>query len=64
MVWHNEGNTSLPWIGKSRGKEAIFASLKVFSENLQTAKWENTDAIASGDTVAVFGVMSGITTHS
>jgi len=64
MVWHNEGDTSLPWIGESRGKKAIFAFLKVFSENLQTTKWENTDAFASGDTVAVFGVMNGITTHS
>ncbi|MEM5493259.1 nuclear transport factor 2 family protein [Hoeflea sp. AS16] len=64
MVWHNEGDTSLPWIGETRGKEAIFKFLGVFSENLQTTKWENTDAFASGDTVAVFGVMNGVTTHS
>ncbi|MDO6456314.1 nuclear transport factor 2 family protein [Celeribacter halophilus] len=64
MVWHNEGDESLPWIGETRGKENIFAFLGVFSENLQTTKWENTDAFASGDTVAVFGVMNGITTHS
>ena len=64
MVWHNEGDTTLPWIGETKGKEAIFEFLKVFSSNLQTTKWENTDAFASGDTVAVFGVMNGITTHS
>lgn len=64
MVWHNEGDASLPWIGETRGKDAIFKFLGVFSENLQTTKWENTDAFASGDTVAVFGVMNGITTHS
>jgi hypothetical protein len=64
MVWHNEGDKSLPWIGETRGKDAIFKFLGVFSENLQTTKWENTDAFASGDTVAVFGVMNGITTHS
>lgn len=64
MVWHNEGDASLPWIGETRGKENIFDFLAVFSENLQTTKWENTDAFAAGDTVAVFGVMNGITTHS
>ena len=64
MVWHNEGDESLPWIGETRGKENIFTFLGVFSENLQTTKWENTDAFASGDTVAVFGVMNAVTTHS
>ena len=64
MVWHNEGDTSLPWIGETVGKEAIFEFLGVFSANLQVTKWENQDAFASGDTVAVFGRMNGITTHS
>ena len=64
MVWHNEGDESLPWIGGATGKENIFTFLGVFSENLQTTMWENTDAFASGDTVAVFGKMNGITPHS
>ena len=64
MVWHNEGDTTLPWVGETVGKEAIFEFLGVFSANFQTTKWENTDAFASGDTVAVFGRMNGITTHS
>lgn len=64
MVWHNEGDATLPWIGETKGKEAIFEFLGVFGANLQTTKWENTDAFASGDTVAVFGVMNGITPHS
>ena len=64
MVWHNEGDTTLPWIGETKGKQAIFEFLGVFGTNLKTTKWENTDAFASGDTVAVFGVMNGITPHS
>jgi len=65
MVWHNEGDTSVPWIrGDIKGKEAIFEFLGVFGAGLQTTKWENTDAFAFGDTVAVFGVMNGITTAS
>lgn len=64
MAWHNEGDATLPWIGETRGKEAVFAFLGVFSSNLQTTLWENTDAFASGDTVAVFGRMNGVTTNS
>lgn len=64
MVWHNEGDPSLPWIGETVGKENIFEFLGVFSSNLQVTLWENTDAFASGDTVAVFGRMNGVTTRS
>lgn len=64
MVWHNEGDTTLPWIGEAKGKEAIFAFLGVFSSNLETTLWENTDAFASGDTVAVFGRMNARLTRS
>lgn len=65
MVWHNEGDTSLPWVhGGIQGKEAIFGFLGVFGAGLQTTKWETSDAFASADTVAVFGVMNGVTTHS
>ena len=64
MVWHNEGDGSLPWIGETVGKENIFKFLGVFSENLQVSLWENEDAFASGDTVAVFGRMNGTTTTS
>lgn len=64
MVWHNEGDPSLPWIGETVGKQNIFQFLGVFSSNLQVTKWENSDAFASGDTVAVFGRMNGITTNS
>ena len=29
MVWHNEGDSTLPWIGENTGKEAIFEFLNV-----------------------------------
>ena len=64
MVWHNEGDSAMPWIGPWQGKDAIFGFLKTFGENWQTTLWENQDVMASGDTVAVFGKMDGITTHS
>ena len=64
MVWQNEGDKALPWIGPWKGKEEIFKFLGLFMENFQTTKWENTDAFALGDTVAIFGDMNGITTKS
>ena len=64
MVWHNEGDSSIPWIGPWNGKDEILTFLGIFGQNFQTTKWENTDVLASGDTVAVFGDMNGITTHS
>lgn len=64
MVWHNEGDKRLPWIGPWVGKEKIFEFLPLFGENFQTTQWENEDAFASGDTVAVFGKMNGVTMKS
>lgn len=64
MVWLNEGDPTIPWIGPWNGKEAIFGFLGVFSENFKTTKWENTDILALGDTVAIFGDMNGVTTKS
>lgn len=64
IVWHNEGDPAMPWIGPWKGKEEIFQFLKVFGENFQTTAWENEDAFASGDTVAVFGRMNAITSKS
>lgn len=64
MVWHNEGDKSLPWIGHWISKAKIFEFLPIFGANFKTTAWENTDAFASGDTVAVFGKMNGITTRS
>lgn len=64
MVWQNEGDPSLPWIGTWKGKEAIFGFLGDFSENVKVTHWENTDAFASGDTVAVFGRMKLLATKS
>ncbi|MEM9614693.1 MAG: nuclear transport factor 2 family protein [Actinomycetota bacterium] len=64
MVWHNEGDETLPWIGPWEGKEAIFGFLGVFSSNFETTLWENEDVLASGDTVAVFGRMNARMTGS
>jgi ketosteroid isomerase-like protein len=64
MIWQNEGDKTVPWIGPWKGQDEIFAFLSVFSSNFETTKWENEDAFASGDTVAVFGNMNARMTKS
>ena len=64
MVWQNEGDKDVPWIGPWVGKEAIFGFLQVFSDNFKTKLWENEDFLASGDTAAVFGRMNARMTQS
>lgn len=64
MVWQNEGDGTLPWIGTWEGKEAIFGFLGDFSKNLAVTHWQNEDAFAKGDTVAVFGKMKVKATNS
>ncbi|MEP3653512.1 MAG: nuclear transport factor 2 family protein [Litorimonas sp.] len=64
MVWQNEGDSNIPWIGPWKGKSEIFSFLGEFSEGAKTTFWENDDVFAYGDTVAVFGRMKFITTAS
>lgn len=64
MVWQNEGDKAMPWIGPWEGKEAILEFLPVFGANVAVTKWETQDAFAFGDTVAVFGTMNATTTSS
>jgi len=64
MVWQNDGDPDLPWIGTWVGKETILGFLGTFSQNVQVTHWDNQDAFASGDTVAVFGRMKLLLTGS
>ncbi|MEL6534539.1 MAG: nuclear transport factor 2 family protein [Bacteroidota bacterium] len=65
MVWHNEGDKAMPWIGPWKGKDEILETFfPLFGENFQTTKWETEDALAQGDVAVFFGKMKGITTKS
>ncbi len=60
MVWHNEGDKSLPWIGPWKGKKLILEEfMPLFGANFQTLKWEPNDGFAQGETAAFFGKMIG-----
>ena len=41
MVWHNEGDDEMPWIGPWRGKKAIFGFLGKFMKNVEATHWTN-----------------------
>ncbi len=64
MVWHNEGDSNIPWIGPWKGKEQILGFLGKFSTGAKTTFWQNEDVLSYGDTVAIFGKMKLITTAS
>ena len=65
MVWQNEGDTRLPWIGPWKGKQTILEDfLPVFGEHFQTLMWESEDGFANEDTAAFFGKMIGRTTKT
>ncbi len=65
MVWQNEGDKAMPWIGPWNGKKAILEEfMPVFGANFKTIKWEPNDALSNGDTAAFFGQMIGLLTKS
>lgn len=65
MVWQNEGDKTMPWIGPWTGKKAILEEfMPLFGQHFKTIKWDPTDALASGDTAAFFGQMIGLLTKS
>ncbi len=62
MVWQNEGDTTMPWIGPWKGKKVILEEfLPLFMKHFKTTKWETEDSLSSGDVAAFFGRMKGTT---
>ena len=65
MVWHNEGDKAMPWIGPWEGKTVILEQfMPEFGKNFKTIKWEPNDALSNGDTAAFFGKMVGLLTKT
>jgi len=64
MVWHNEGDKSVPWIGHWAGKENVLKFLTAYGNGFKTTAWNPEDAITSGDTAAYFGTMNGQVTRT
>lgn len=65
FVWHNEGDTQVPWIGNWVGKETVLNQfLPAFSAGLEVTSWTTDYSFASENQAVFIGTMSAITTHS
>lgn len=60
MIWQNEGDSRLPWIGKHIGKEKILKNfMPKMGANLKVTAMKPYAMFAKGDQVAVFGTWRG-----
>ncbi len=65
MVWQNEGDSRMPWIGPWKGKKQILEKfMPAFGANFKTIKWESEDAFAKGNVASFYGRMVGLATQS
>lgn len=60
FVWHNEGDTSLPWIGGPwEGRDTVLNEfLPKFGAGLSTTSWTTDYSFANGDQAVFMGTMS------
>lgn len=60
FVWHNEGDTSLPWIGGPwNGKDVVLSEfLPAFGAGLTTTSWTTDYSFAKDDQAVFIGTMS------
>lgn len=59
FVWHNEGDSELPWIGTWEGKDVVLEKfLPAFGEGLKTTSWTTDYSFVNGDQAVFMGTMS------
>ena len=65
MIWHNEGDSSLPWIGTWESKDTVLNTfLPLFGGGLKTTSWTTDYSFANGDQAVFVGTMSAIANNS
>lgn len=65
FVWHNEGDSSIPWIGNWEGKDTVLNTfLPAFGAGLQTTSWTTDYSMARGDQAIFMGTMSATANNS
>lgn len=65
FVWHNEGDTTLPWIGNWMGKDKVLTEfLPAFGSGLQVTSWSTDYSFANGEQAVFIGTMSAIANNS
>jgi ketosteroid isomerase-like protein len=59
FAWHNEGDSSVPWIGSWEGKEAALNDfMPKFGAGLKTTSWTTDYSFANGNQAVFMGKMS------
>lgn len=65
FVWHNEGDSSIPWIGNWETKETVLNTfLPRFGAGLKVTSWSTDYSFSNGDQAVFMGTMSAIANES
>ncbi|WAJ69336.1 nuclear transport factor 2 family protein [Catenovulum adriaticum] len=65
FVWHNEGDSNIPWIGNWESKETVLKTfLPRFGAGLKVTSWSTDYSFANGDQAVFMGSMSAIANKS
>lgn len=65
FVWHNEGDSNIPWIGNWESKETVLNTfLPRFGAGLKVTSWSTDYSFANGDQAVFMGSMSAIANKS
>lgn len=65
FVWHNEGDTNIPWIGNWKGKQTVFETfMPAFGAGLKVTSWTTDYSFAKKDQAVFMGTMSAIANNT
>lgn len=65
FVWHNEGDSDIPWIGNWESKETVLNEfMPLFGAGLSVTSWTTDFSFANGNQAAFMGTMSAIVNES
>lgn len=65
FVWHNEGDSRIPWIGNWEGKDTVLNDFfPKFGAGLNVTSWTTDYSFANGNQAVFIGTMSAIANNS
>jgi ketosteroid isomerase-like protein len=65
FVWHNEGDSRIPWIGNWEGKNTVLNEfMPKFGAGLKVTSWTTDYSFANGNQAIFVGTMSAIANKS
>ena len=65
FVWHNEGDTEIPWIGNWQGKDIVLNEfMPAFGSGLNVTSWSTDYSFSNADQAVFVGTMSAVVNQS